>query len=141
MAGDVCLQMFQNWLMNELTANEHEDFIYIQDGAPPHWKLTVRSYLNDNLPGRWIGRAGGEDNGMLKWPPRSPDLISCDFFSLGICEQLGLCLPFSCKCKRAERITTALETVMQDMLHRVWKELCYRLDVCRATSDSHIVHL
>ena len=77
------LAMFQNWLMNELTANEHEDFIYIQDGAPSHWKLTVRSYLNDNLPGKCIERAGGEDNGMLKWPPRSPDLISCDFFFSG----------------------------------------------------------
>ena len=29
--------------------------------------LTVRAYLNDNLPGRWIGRADGEDNAMLKY--------------------------------------------------------------------------
>ena len=50
--GDVYLQMLQNWLMDELTANEHEDFIYQKDGAPPHWKLTVRAYLNDNLPRR-----------------------------------------------------------------------------------------
>ena len=27
-AGDVYLQMLQNWLMDELIANEHEDFIY-----------------------------------------------------------------------------------------------------------------
>ena len=42
--------------------------------------LTVRAYLNDNLPRRWIGRASGEDNVMLKWPPRSPDPLQ--FFSL-----------------------------------------------------------
>ena len=53
--GDVYLQMLQNWLMNELMANQHENFIYQQDGAPPHWKLTVRAYLNDDLPKRWIG--------------------------------------------------------------------------------------
>ena len=35
-SGDVYLQMLQNWLMDELIANEHEDFIYQQDGAPPH---------------------------------------------------------------------------------------------------------
>ena len=34
--GDVYLQMLQNWLMGELIANEHVDFIYQQDGAPPH---------------------------------------------------------------------------------------------------------
>ena len=34
--GDVYLQMLQNWLMVELIANEHKDFIYQQDGAPPH---------------------------------------------------------------------------------------------------------
>ena len=36
MTGDVYLQMLQNWLMDELFANEHEDFIYQQDGASPH---------------------------------------------------------------------------------------------------------
>ena len=72
--GDVYLQMLQNWLIDELIANEHEDFIYQLDGAPPHWKLTVRAYLNDNLSRRWIERAGGEDNVMSKEPPRSPDL-------------------------------------------------------------------
>ena len=30
--GDVYLQMLQNWLIDELIANEHEDFIYQQDG-------------------------------------------------------------------------------------------------------------
>ena len=44
--GDVYLQMLQNWLTDELLANEHEGFIYQQDGAPPHWKLIMRVYLN-----------------------------------------------------------------------------------------------
>ena len=34
--GDVYLQMLQNWLMDELIANEDKDFIYQQNGAPPH---------------------------------------------------------------------------------------------------------
>ena len=81
MTGDVYLQMLQNWLMDELIANEHEDFIYQQDVASLRRKLTVRAYLNDNLPRRWIGRASGEDNVMLKWHPRSPDLTPAIFFS------------------------------------------------------------
>ena len=71
--------------MDEHIANKHEDFIYQHDGAPPHWKLTVWTYLNDNLPRRWIGRASVEDNVMLKWPPRSPGLTPCDFFSGDMC--------------------------------------------------------
>ena len=37
--GDVYLQMLQNWLMDELIANKHKDFIYQQDSAPPHCAL------------------------------------------------------------------------------------------------------
>ena len=77
--------MLKNWLMDELAANECKDFIYQQDSAPPHWSLTVRAYLNDNLPRRWIGHAGGEANVLLKWPPRSPDLTPCDFFCGNMC--------------------------------------------------------
>ena len=78
MTGDVYLHMLQNWLMDELTAYEHEDFTFKQDRAPPHWKLYVRSYLNENLRGRWIGCAGGDgDNVLLKWPQCSPDRTPC----------------------------------------------------------------
>ena len=92
MTGNVYLDMLQNRLMDELIANE----IYQQDGAPPHWWFTVRAYLNDNLPRKWIGRASGEDNGMLKWPPRSPDLTPCDFFLWGYVKTLIYVLPSSC---------------------------------------------
>ena len=84
--GNVYWQMLQNWLIDELIANEHEDFIYQQDGALPHWKLTVRAYLNENLPR--IKHTGGENNVMLKWPPHSPDLIPCDFFLWGYVKSL-----------------------------------------------------
>ena len=37
-----------------------------------------------------------------------------------------------------QRITIALETVTQEMLHGVWEELDYRLDVCQVTGGAHI---
>ncbi|KAJ8882858.1 hypothetical protein PR048_014672 [Dryococelus australis] len=37
------------------------DFIFQQDGAPPHWHLAVRGYLNEMLPQRWIGHGAAED--------------------------------------------------------------------------------
>ena len=56
-ADDVCVQMLVIWLTDEVIANEYEDFIYQQDGTPPHWKLTVRCYLDGNQPGKEIERA------------------------------------------------------------------------------------
>ncbi|PSN39225.1 hypothetical protein C0J52_24163 [Blattella germanica] len=31
---------------------------YQQDGAPPHYHLAVRAFLDDNLQGHWIGERG-----------------------------------------------------------------------------------
>jgi hypothetical protein len=62
---------------------DSDNFIFQQDGAPPHYHNDVRDYLNDELPQRWIGRAGGEDNCLAKWAPRSPDMTPCDFFLWG----------------------------------------------------------
>ena len=103
MTGDVYLQMLQDWPMDELIANEHEHFICRQDRAPPHRKLTVRAYIKDNQPRRWIGRVGGKDNVMLKWPPRSPNLTTpAIFFLWGYVKILVYVPPSSCKCKRAQ---------------------------------------
>jgi len=39
------------------------------------------------------------------------------------------------------RIRMAIETITADMLQTVWKELDYRVDVCRITKGAHIEHL
>lgn len=55
---------------------------FMQDGAPPHWSLRVRDWLNENLADRWIGRGGPRDH-QIAWPPRSPDLTPMDFYLWG----------------------------------------------------------
>jgi hypothetical protein len=87
--GQVYLKMLQNWLMPQLA---EEEFIFQQDGAPPHWHMGVREYLSGNLPGRWIDRASAVDDIICTWPPRSPDLTVCDFFLLGF-RQVQCLLP------------------------------------------------
>ncbi|KAJ4444244.1 hypothetical protein ANN_06035 [Periplaneta americana] len=54
--------------------------IYQQDGAPPHFHNEVRTFLNDRLPNRWIGRAGRDGMQLSSWPPRSPDLTPSDLY-------------------------------------------------------------
>ena len=55
------LDMLQLWLMPQLQ-EASEDFIFQQDGAPPHFHFDVRAQLIANLPGRWIGRASHNDS-------------------------------------------------------------------------------
>ena len=37
-----------------------------------------------------------------------------------------------------ERITSAIETVTQDMIQKTWQEIEFHLDVSRATNGAHI---
>ena len=53
-----------------------------QDGAPPHFALTVRAYLDHTFPCRWIGRSG-----PLPWPSHSPDLTPCVFWLWGMVKE------------------------------------------------------
>ena len=55
------------------------DIWFQHDGAPPHFGVDVRQYLDATFPERWIGRRG-----QIEWPPRSPDLTPLDFFSVGL---------------------------------------------------------
>ena len=69
-------------LLTEYVAPQLDDLqptiIFQQDGAPPHWGLHVREFLNQTFPDRWIGR-----DGPIPWPPRSPDITPLDFFLWG----------------------------------------------------------
>ena len=85
--GSSYLEMISNQFYPEFSALENSSELYLmQDGAPPHWDKTVRDWLNENLPGRWIGRGGSGDSNA-PWPPRSPDLTPMDFFFWGFIKQ------------------------------------------------------
>jgi len=70
------LEMLTNWLIPQLAAERH-DYLFQQDGAPPHCHLAVHTFLNEHLPNRWIGRAGQNDQVFCKWPPEiiGPDRL------------------------------------------------------------------
>jgi hypothetical protein len=51
---------------------------FIHNGAPTHFSLFARRYLNRRFPGRWIGRGG-----PIVWSPRSSDLNLLDFYLWG----------------------------------------------------------
>ena len=57
---------------------------------------------------------------VVKWPPRSPDLSTCDFFLWGYVKGLVFVPPLPANIEEMkQRITAALETVTKDMLQQV----------------------
>ena len=128
--------------MNKLSEKESGDSIFQQDGAPPHWSLRVRQFLNIKLPDRWIGRSGQKDHDLMSWALRSPDFTPCDFFLWGFVKGLVYVPPIPRDVDELKaRITEAVSTIDNAMLGRAWQELDYRLDVCRVTNGAHIEHL
>ena len=89
-----------------------------------------------------IGRTGQEDDALMRWPPRSPDLTPCDFSLWGFVKDTVFVplLPANLQDLR-NRITAAVDLVDRDMLTRVWNEMDYRIDVCRITEGGYIEHL
>jgi hypothetical protein len=93
--GETFRSMLTTCLMPQL---EHDsaDFIYQLGGAPCHYHRNVRNFLNETLPHRRIGRAVNNDQHLLLWPPRSPDLTPCDFFLWGYVKCLQTTTPPKC---------------------------------------------
>jgi len=78
------LALLKETLLPEIRRrNDDEDVYFQQDGAPPHYAQAVRDWLDENFPGRWIGRRG-----PIEWPARSPDLTPPDFFLWGVVKDI-----------------------------------------------------
>lgn len=86
LTGDMYLDLLENHIdpiLTEIIENNagnyvEDQIVFQQDGAPPHYALPVREYLDQRFPNRWIGRRG-----PTEWPARSPDLSPLDFFLWG----------------------------------------------------------
>ncbi|GBO27919.1 hypothetical protein AVEN_91553-1 [Araneus ventricosus] len=139
--SNVYLVMFEVWLMSQLDFDS-TDYIFQQDGAPPHWSTEVRTFLNQHLPKCWIGQSGDVDDVFCSWPPRSPDLTPCYFFLWGYVKDRVYVPPMPKTIEELKvRICNALASVTEQMLQNVWREMDYRLDVVRVNKRSHIEHL
>ena len=89
-----------------------------------------------------IGRTGQEDDALMRWPPRSPDLTPYDLFLWGFVKDTVFVPPLPANLQDLRnRITAAVVVVDCDMLTRMWNEMDYRIDVCRITKGVYIEHL
>jgi hypothetical protein len=76
--------------------------------------------------------------GWKQWLPRSPDLTPLDFYFWGYVKQTVYSVRIHNIQHSKQRIREAAASVTPDVLGRVWQEMEYRSDVCRATNGAHI---
>lgn len=126
------LDMLQEYAVPQIE-DRQPNVYYQQDGAPPHWGLHVRNYLDEQFPERWIGR-----DGPISWPPRSPDITPLDFFLWGFVKNKV----YARKLRNIDELKRRIEAVIQDItpeiIDNVWREIEYRLDILRATNGAHV---
>jgi hypothetical protein len=98
-----------------------------------HFRLQVYLALNvrfARFPHLWTGR-----NWSTVRHPRSPNLIPHDFFFISsMWKAVFILKKIRDSDHLKQRITAALATSTMGMLHHIWAETEYRLDVFRFTS-------
>lgn len=77
------LQNDLDGLLDDMSLETRRDMWLQHDGAPTHYALVVRRYLNSQCRNGWIGRGG-----TIQWPPRSPGLNPLDLFLWGYFKEL-----------------------------------------------------
>lgn len=129
------LAMLRDFFIPHLTQlADIDDSFFQQDGAPPHFALDVREFLNTTFPERWIGRRG-----PLEWAPRSPDLTPLDFFLWGHLKTLTYKTAPTGVNDLKQRITRHIHSIGNQVLENVARETSVRLARCIAAGGGHVV--
>lgn len=110
--------------------------IFQQDGAPAHWSLSVREFLNQTFPGRWIGR-----DGPIQWAARSPDLSPLDFYLWGFIKDRVYGRKPKTLNQIRQFITEEIRSISSGTLEAVFKNWVCRLEKCKEQNGSHLEHL
>ena len=130
------VDMLENYLMPQLQQDMDRDFIFQQDGAPLPFRWELTFYLIHTVV-NWIGRGG-----TIARPPWSPDLTSLDFSVWGCVKDKVFVSPLPASLEELRtRTTEAVATTDVDMIHRVWDEVAYWLDIWFVTRGNHTEHL
>lgn len=138
--GEVYLDFLQNHLPNlleDVPLSIYREMWFQQDGCPAHFARPVREYLDEELPGRWIGRAG-----PISWPARSPDLNPLDFFYWGAVKEKVYEKPIGSEHELRQRIAEAAQFVNNGRYARkIARSFLKRCRACIAAEGRHFEHL
>ena len=105
-------------------------------GAPAHFTLPVSQWLDQNLPGRWIGRGS-----PVAWPARHPDLTPLDFFHWGCMKENVYETEIASREELVSKINTTVMEIRQRGLGNVQREMRRRDEACVRVRGGHFEDL
>lgn len=142
LGGEEYLEFLQETLpplLEHVPLNLRATMWFMHDGAPPHFTLAVRQFLNRTYSGRWIGR--GEDAPVC-WPPRSPDHNPLDFFFWGCLKTKVYVTPVTTREELWQRILRGSNEIRQsEYFWHVQRTLVQRARACIRANGSHFENL
>lgn len=114
-------------LLDEVPLQIRQNLWFMQDGAPAHFSVAVRDFLNTRFPNHWIGRAG-----PIAWPPRSPDCNPCDFFLWGHLKDIVYQTPIENAQVLRQRIEHGFHSINETpgIFRRVRQSMIRRSEAC-----------
>lgn len=139
LTGEIYLDFLVNILptiLDDVDLLTRQQMFYQHDGAPPHYHINVRNYLNRAYENKWIGRGA-----VVPWPPRSPDITPLDFFLWGYVKELVYQTPIENEQHLRNRIEEACRSITPQMLARVRRSFLRRLEECETNNGGHFEHL
>lgn len=96
-----------------------------------------RIFLDQEYPGRWIGRSG-----TISWPARSPDLNPLDFFYWGVLKEKVYSKPIENVADLRERISQAAEAINSRRYARlISRSFLRRCRACIEADGKQFEHL
>lgn len=133
-------QNYEEFLRNnldDLLADVPEEIknnlMFQHDGCPAHYRITVRQWLDERYPNRWIGRGG-----PIPWPARSPDITPLDFYVWGHMKELVYVTPINSVEELRQRIINAAQQMRTTFTSRVTKtEVRKRIRTCIRNRGAH----
>lgn len=129
------VHMLNTFLRQELFRRQiNRGRVYFQqDGATAHTADQSMRVLRQMFPNKVISRFGD-----IPWPPRSPDLSSCDYFLWGFLKERV----YAHKPRTIEdlklAITEEINGIEQDLLTRVSDDFQTRMNICREVNGRHM---
>ena len=118
-----CLPMLEDYVWPIVSGWENnEELVFMHDGAPPHFALSVCAWLDQKFLERWLGQRGSH-----VWPARSPYLTPYDFFLWGWAkEEVYQARPHTME-KLEDRIKNVITNVPHDFLQKTVDSIPGRL--------------
>lgn len=128
-------QMLNTFLRPELRRLQLdlENVFFQQDGATAHTARVSMQVLRGMFPERLISRFGD-----IPWPPRSPDLSTCDFFLWGYLKERVYSHRPRTLAALQEAIREEVATIDGELMTRVMADFSRRLEICIQEDGHHL---